>query len=205
VQHFANNHAILPSLDAPQDLRFATNITAVCHSMLLDAHAFHISATKPPVASAKLTGQSIQGVRLQVTPDPLHTSQVNTFAQPHSPSLLPVRPAREDSSGATMSMNCYSIDGKPYASFEDYIPCNTSRATGSHTSCCAPGDKCLTNGLCQGQVDSSRKSNLFWRDGCTDPTWKDPACPRVCEGLGCKVSLISLRILELHREVNVMI
>jgi hypothetical protein len=80
---------------------------------------------------------------------------------------------------------CYGIDGEPYATFDRYIPCNgTSVASGGHSSCCAPGDNCLTNGLCQGQRDNLRQSNLFWRNGCTDPTWSDPACPKFCKGLG---------------------
>jgi hypothetical protein len=84
-----------------------------------------------------------------------------------------------------MSTQCYGIDGTPYATFDRYIPCNsTGAAVGQHTSCCAPGDICLTNGLCQSQGDNNRKANLFWRNGCTDPTWNDPACPKHCEGLG---------------------
>ncbi|EAT79520.2 hypothetical protein SNOG_13193 [Parastagonospora nodorum SN15] len=37
--------------------------------------------------------------------------------------------------------------------------------------------------MCQSQLDNKRKANIFWRNGCTDPTWNDPACPKHCEGL----------------------
>jgi hypothetical protein len=84
-----------------------------------------------------------------------------------------------------MISKCYGIDGTPYATLDRYIPCNaTSAASGGHTSCCAPGDNCLTNGLCQGAIDNARKANIFWRNGCTDPTWNDPACAKRCDGLG---------------------
>lgn len=41
----------------------------------------------------------------------------------------------------------------------------------------------MTNGFCQAGSDNSKGMNLFWRNGCTDPTWKDPACPQYCMGL----------------------
>jgi hypothetical protein len=88
-----------------------------------------------------------------------------------------------------MSTRCYGIDGTPYVTFDRYIPCNaTAAALGKQTACCAPGDNCLTNGLCQGQSDSKAKRNLFWRNGCTDPTWNDPACAKQCEGLGTSLA-----------------
>jgi hypothetical protein len=83
---------------------------------------------------------------------------------------------------AIMPSKCYGIDGTPYATLDRYIPCNST--TSGHTSCCAPGDSCLTNGLCQGPADNKRKANIFWRNGCTDPTWNDPACAKVCDGIG---------------------
>lgn len=27
-------------------------------------------------------------------------------------------------------------------------------------------------------------ANLFWRNGCTDPSWQDAACAKYCMGLG---------------------
>jgi hypothetical protein len=111
--------------------------------------------------------------------DPCGSSIPQTSTRVETPALrVRTRPP-------TMSTRCYGIDGSPYASFDRYIPCNaTAAATGGHTSCCAPGDNCLTNGLCQGPSDEKRKANLFWRNGCTDPTWNDAACPKHCEGLG---------------------
>ncbi|KAH4227188.1 hypothetical protein HBH98_187680 [Parastagonospora nodorum] len=83
-----------------------------------------------------------------------------------------------------MTSRCYALDGQPYANFDRYIPCNaTAAANGENTACCAPGDNCLSNGMCQSQLDNKRKANIFWRNGCTDPTWNDPACPKHCEGL----------------------
>ncbi|KAH6611794.1 hypothetical protein C7974DRAFT_381279 [Boeremia exigua] len=59
-------------------------------------------------------------------------------------------------------------------------PCNmTAVAAGLHSTCCADGDLCLTNGLCIPQRDIDSR-NWYWRDGCTGKTWKDPACPKHC-------------------------
>ncbi|CAO2647660.1 Nn.00g085820.m01.CDS01 [Neocucurbitaria sp. VM-36] len=83
-----------------------------------------------------------------------------------------------------MTTQCYGVDGTPHKPGR-YIPCNiTAVENGGHTGCCAPGDNCLTNGLCQGQSDEKRKANLYWRNGCTDPTWESAACSRHCVGLG---------------------
>ena len=57
-------------------------------------------------------------------------------------------------------------------------PCNTS----GHSMCCLlhpraneNADVCRSDGLCI----PSTNSQIF-RDTCTDPTWKDPACLRLC-------------------------
>lgn len=90
---------------------------------------------------------------------------------------------------ATMTTQCYGVDGTPDKQGR-YIPCNiTAVEEGSHSGCCAPGDNCLTNGLCQGQSDEKRKANLYWRNGCTDPTWEDAACARHCIGMGTSLAL----------------
>ncbi|OAL52559.1 hypothetical protein IQ07DRAFT_678517 [Pyrenochaeta sp. DS3sAY3a] len=83
-----------------------------------------------------------------------------------------------------MTTRCYGVDGVPH-DVGRYIPCNTTAVeNGGHTGCCARGDNCLTNGFCQSQIDDQRDANLFWRNGCTDPTWQDPACARYCVGQG---------------------
>ncbi|KAF2807441.1 uncharacterized protein BDZ99DRAFT_573268 [Mytilinidion resinicola] len=78
-----------------------------------------------------------------------------------------------------MSSACYFPDGtNTNAAF---VPCNqTAIEEGKHTSCCAPGDMCFTNGICK--ANNSNQLNWNWRDACTDPTWKDPACPNYCKG-----------------------
>ncbi|KAF2828168.1 hypothetical protein CC86DRAFT_369295 [Ophiobolus disseminans] len=57
---------------------------------------------------------------------------------------------------------------------EEYKPCNT---TAEHSMCCAIGrssssgapDTCESGGFCSNGA-------LFWRESCTDPTWKSPSC-----------------------------
>ncbi|ORY01837.1 hypothetical protein BCR34DRAFT_90749 [Clohesyomyces aquaticus] len=79
-----------------------------------------------------------------------------------------------------MSYTCYFPDGTDtVSSGGNYFPCNqTALTVGKHTSCCAPGDICFTNGLCK--ADTKDQYNWNWRVGCTDKTWKDPACPNYC-------------------------
>ncbi|OAL43054.1 hypothetical protein IQ07DRAFT_650508 [Pyrenochaeta sp. DS3sAY3a] len=79
---------------------------------------------------------------------------------------------------------CYNLRGiASYFDGNTHLPCNqTAVDNGGHSSCCAVGDLCLTNGMCR---ESSRKpsSNWYLRKACTDKTWKDPACPRYCEAI----------------------
>ncbi|KAM7194022.1 hypothetical protein V8F20_008118 [Naviculisporaceae sp. PSN 640] len=65
------------------------------------------------------------------------------------------------------------------------VPCNlnatASGEPGSHSSCCneLTGDICLTTGLCL-SLNAKTPSGMLWLNGCTDPTWRDPACPQYC-------------------------
>ena len=37
----------------------------------------------------------------------------------------------------------------------------------------------MNNGLCR-NATSTPRTNFYWRGGCTDPTFQDPACPNYC-------------------------
>ncbi|CAI6336704.1 unnamed protein product [Periconia digitata] len=77
-------------------------------------------------------------------------------------------------------MSCFARNG---SSFDSTVPCNPDAlAEGKHTSCCANGDLCLTNGMCRSQEDERFGGNQYFRVGCTDKTWNDPACANYCEG-----------------------
>lgn len=67
---------------------------------------------------------------------------------------------------------CYFPDG---VSSADYTPCGDDT---SFRACCAPGDECLTNGLCK--AVGMRSSTAFWRELCTDASWQSAACPKYC-------------------------
>ncbi|KAJ4360381.1 uncharacterized protein N0V89_000943 [Didymosphaeria variabile] len=83
-----------------------------------------------------------------------------------------------------MAAECYANNGSLYANTAaTYVPCNiTAVENGEHSSCCAIGDLCMTNGLCMEQQNEQKGANHYWRNGCTDKTWKDPACPNYCRG-----------------------
>ncbi|KAF7511490.1 hypothetical protein GJ744_004078 [Endocarpon pusillum] len=63
----------------------------------------------------------------------------------------------------------------------DYLPCD---ATAKVSMCCALGrakdpDSCLPGGLCKSIDDE-----IFWRESCTDKTWKSPECIKLFVGGG---------------------
>ncbi|KAF3085637.1 hypothetical protein TWF569_008367 [Orbilia oligospora] len=88
---------------------------------------------------------------------------------------------------------CYFPDGSLRNS-TDYQPCNNVR--GQHSMCCAianrgsSADICLSNGLCSGAT-ADGESRALWREGCTDPTWEDPACLKICLKKGSKYDWFS--------------
>ncbi|KAK4223077.1 hypothetical protein QBC38DRAFT_548738 [Podospora fimiseda] len=81
-----------------------------------------------------------------------------------------------------LSLTCYHVSGNVNKD-ENVIPCDpsVSGTPGSHTSCCnkGTGDQCLSTGLCLA-TNAKRPDDLFWINGCTDKTWRDPACPQYC-------------------------
>ncbi|KAF9734893.1 hypothetical protein PMIN06_008303 [Paraphaeosphaeria minitans] len=83
-----------------------------------------------------------------------------------------------------MAAECYANNGSLYANTAaTYVPCNlTAVENGGHSSCCAIGDLCMTNGLCMEPSNEAKGANHYWRNGCTDKTWKDPSCPNFCWG-----------------------
>lgn len=76
---------------------------------------------------------------------------------------------------------CYAPDGVTLANNETYVPCNKLGITfeGAHSSCCRldgdPDERqtCALNGLC-------KKGNDQYRGYCTDQSWNDDACVKVC-------------------------
>lgn len=67
-----------------------------------------------------------------------------------------------------------------------YTSCN---ATASASMCCnlQNGDKCTPEGLCLSG------SNAFYRDMCTDQTWKAPECIQLCTGIPTLRTLVNTR------------
>ncbi len=77
---------------------------------------------------------------------------------------------------------CYHPNGAEHLS-EREVPCNSAK--GVHSMCrdlvetTKPG-RCRSDGLCV-----PYGNELVWRGGCTDRTWKDPACISLCvDGVG---------------------
>lgn len=92
---------------------------------------------------------------------------------------------------AVASGTCYWIDGTEAA---DRFPCFDLNSVGA-SMCCDKAssaffDSCADGGICaytyasgvQGRYDDGLS---FWRDACSDPTWRDPACLHVasCENI----------------------
>ncbi|KAF2115736.1 hypothetical protein BDV96DRAFT_599306 [Lophiotrema nucula] len=79
-----------------------------------------------------------------------------------------------------MSTDCFLPNGTKYDD-GNHLPCNTTAVeNGEYSACCSLTDLCLTNGMCRNQGDDNKGYNYYWRSGCTDHTFKDPACPPYC-------------------------
>lgn len=77
---------------------------------------------------------------------------------------------------AATAASCYAPDGA--AMLDENQPCNS--ISGEYSMCCATNrtsdaDQCLQNGLCY-----NPNGGYYWREGCTDPTWKSDACSPIC-------------------------
>lgn len=68
---------------------------------------------------------------------------------------------------------CYSAAGKRLD--ESFIPCGNDAF--GHQTCCGAGDNCLADRSCWGQHGTGYGSSLTYMAGCTDPEYKDAACP----------------------------
>lgn len=76
-----------------------------------------------------------------------------------------------------INATCYHPNGSAVLS-ADQLPCNT--AIGVESMCCNTGNmtspgRCDKDGLC-----ISYHNDYLWRNACTDPTWRDPACLHIC-------------------------
>lgn len=79
---------------------------------------------------------------------------------------------------ATAPTKCYHIDGSLAVTA---YRCDNS--TTGQSTCCEVGAVCYSNGVCQ---QSNNGVQDYLRVGCTDSTWKDPACLDQCAT--CKLS-----------------
>lgn len=71
-----------------------------------------------------------------------------------------------------------------------YQPCNAGDPV---SMCCHIADECRSDGLCH----STWFDGNVWRDFCTDKTWEDPACIKLCV-TGTSTSFPSLPV-TLHQ------
>lgn len=89
------------------------------------------------------------------------------------PPLLLVLILTPHATVAAGQRKCYSLNGTELDS--TYI---TSNPTARHSGCCGSTDISLDNGLCM--ATQGKFMGSLWQNGCTDPTGKDPLCPRLC-------------------------
>lgn len=78
-----------------------------------------------------------------------------------------------------VAATCYNPDGSEikdpaYQACNQFLGAFSPCCGTNHTGVVAP-DTCQTNGLCQNNGDS-----VYWRQGCTDKTWKSPFCLHLC-------------------------
>ncbi len=84
----------------------------------------------------------------------------------------------------TAEVPCFAPDGKTVAPNDSFVPCNKLGITqvGVASSCClldtdsgdaSTRDLCASTGLCV-------NGGVIRREFCTDKTWQNPACVKVC-------------------------
>lgn len=71
---------------------------------------------------------------------------------------------------------CYYPDGEIAEVIITYARCNINTSVASMCCNADNGDRCTPEGLC------ISGSNAFYRDMCTDQTWKAPECVKICTG-----------------------
>ena len=88
---------------------------------------------------------------------------------------------------ASINRTCYNRDGSPITDIS-YQPCLSDPDRDSF--CCGTNhqgagqtnvadDVCESNGLCQNYEafdGTNANVKLWWRNGCTDPTWQSAEC-----------------------------
>jgi hypothetical protein len=93
-----------------------------------------------------------------------------------------------------VSATCYAPDSTVIELGSQ--PCDN--VSGAHSMCCATNrttnaDQCLKNGLCY-----NPNGGLYWREGCTDPTWTSEACSRLCRsGRMSSICYVLIRTISL--------
>ncbi|KAI4163211.1 MAG: hypothetical protein LQ342_003144 [Letrouitia transgressa] len=77
-------------------------------------------------------------------------------------------------SSTLAASTCYAPNGTAIIDEFPYTPCNTND---EFSMCCriTTTDTCRPDGLCDSGWDGK-----VWRDYCTDPTWEDPSCVKLC-------------------------
>ena len=76
---------------------------------------------------------------------------------------------------------CYLVSHGYVSSTNQYFPCGSSVITGaSAQACCNAEDYCMDDGICHYTRGGVTNGTGYYMAGCTDPTWKDPACPKQC-------------------------
>ncbi|KAK3711890.1 hypothetical protein LTR37_009408 [Vermiconidia calcicola] len=82
---------------------------------------------------------------------------------------------------APQSLVCHTVGYDFVTSSNQYFPCGTSEVNGAEAqTCCYGGDFCMEDGICHYTHSGVTNGTGYYMAGCTDPTWKDPACPKPC-------------------------
>ena len=84
-------------------------------------------------------------------------------------------------SAMAIPLVCYLVSNEYVFSTNQYFPCGNSDITGaSAQSCCNAEDYCMEDSICHYTRGGVTNGTGYYMAGCTDPTWKDPACPKQC-------------------------
>ncbi|MCJ1398409.1 hypothetical protein MMC11_001607 [Xylographa trunciseda] len=106
----------------------------------------------------------------------LLSSTLLLFLFPTLLLLLSSLPTAAAAAAASSSI-CYAADGVQ----SDNLPCYPDQ---TDSTCCMPGFKCISNGLCAPGPNITGAITPFYVGDCTDPTWSSPECLTECANSG---------------------
>ena len=130
-------------------------------------------------------------VSARLSPDSVRPVGARDLRTPRPASLDPMPYLASATPGRS---SCSTVsNGRTLIGDADYFPCGSVNETTTAVPCCRRNDTCMEGGLCSGpkkdkeedkdedgKEDEDPVVTGYYASGCTDPSFADPACKRLC-------------------------